>query len=206
MSLILLEMNAAMARIRDDQLKPAFKIICRISRIQQQIANVWDVVTTLTPSDYLSFRESLGQASGFQSYQYRMSELTMGNKNSQLAEVFSYDPDLYGKVQDALNAPSVYEESLKPLARRGFDLPSEILERNWSKPYQADGSVLAAWQMIYRNTEEQWDLYELAEKLVDMEDQFQRWRFRHFKSVERLIGNRMGTGGTTGATYLEKAC
>jgi len=205
LSLALHEMTEALKLIRDDQLDVVFKILSRVSKLQQQLAAVWDVVSTLTPADYLSFRNSLGHASGFQSYQYRMLEFSLGNKSKKLAEVFAYDSTIHERALEVLNSPSIYDETIRLLARRGFDLPPSSIERDWSLPYEVSDSVLAAWKTIYTQTDLYWDLYELAEKLVDVEDQFQRWRFRHFKSVERLIGNRPGTGGTCGASFLEQA-
>ena len=205
LSLALHEMTAALKLIEEDKLGPVFKILSRVSKVQIQLSGIWDVVTTLTPADYLSFREALGHASGFQSYQYRMLEFSLGNKSKKFAEVFSYAPKIHKRVLDVLEAPSIYDVSLRLLARRGFKLADRIIERDWTMPYKPHESVLEAWRQIYVESDSNWELYELAEKLVDVEDQFQRWRFRHFKSVERLIGHRKGTGGTSGAAYLEKA-
>jgi len=203
--LALHEVAAAVALIRDDTLEPAFKMLSRVSRIQRQVAQVWDVISTMTPADYAGFRGALGQSSGFQSYQYRILEFTLGNKNPELTEVHRHDPEVFSRVDAALRAPSIYDESLRLLARRGFEIPSDRQERDWSVPYRAHSAVEAAWLRIYRNSDEHWDLYALAEKLVDIEDDFHQWRFRHMKTVERVIGYKRGTGGTSGVGFLVKA-
>ena len=203
--LALHEVSAALELVRTDQLPPAFKMLSRVARIQRQLAQVWDVISTMTPADYASFRDALGAASGFQSYQYRILEFSLGNKNAQLAEVHRHDPEVYAQVKTALQSPSFYDETLRLLARRGFDVPGDKLERDWATPYRADPGVEAAWRRVYRDSEQFWDLYELAEKLVDVEDNFHHWRFRHMKTVERIIGHRRGTGGTSGVGYLVQA-
>ncbi|MGP9500482.1 tryptophan 2,3-dioxygenase [Halomonas sp. AOP43-D1-4] len=203
--LCLHEAHAAARHIADDNLSPAFKMLSRVSRIQEQLINAWEVLVTMTPADYLSFRDSLGQSSGFQSYQYREIEFLLGNKNAKLIEAHRSKPKHYQKLQHALNSPSLYDVSLQLLARRGFDIPDNITHRDWSIPYTASSDVEAVWMEIYRNSEKYWDLYELAEKLVDVEFNFQRWRFNHMKTVERIIGYRRGTGGSSGVSYLVKA-
>lgn len=203
--LCLHEAHGAAAYIQQDNLSPAFKMLSRVSRIQEQLIKAWEVLVTMTPADYASFRDSLGQSSGFQSYQYREIEFLLGNKNAKLIEAHRSSPRHYQKLQKALNAPSLYDIALQLLARRGFAIPQEKIERDWSIPYTASSEVEAAWSAIYYNSQKHWDLYELAEKLVDIEFNFQRWRFNHMKTVERIIGYRRGTGGTAGVNYLVKA-
>lgn len=203
--LCLHEAYGAAAHIQEDNLSPAFKMLSRVSRIQEQLIQAWEVLVTMTPADYASFRDSLGQSSGFQSYQYREIEFLLGNKNAKLIEAHRAKPQHYQKLQEVLNAPSIYDIALQLLARRGFDIPHDKIERDWSIPYTPCGEVEAAWIEIYRNSEKHWDLYELAEKLVDVEFNFQRWRFSHMKTVERIIGYRRGTGGSSGVNYLVKA-
>ncbi len=203
--LCLHEAHGAAQHIQNDNLSPAFKMLSRVSRIQEQLIKAWEVLVTMTPADYASFRDSLGQSSGFQSYQYREIEFLLGNKNAKLIEAHRAKPKHYQKLQACLNAPSLYDIVLQLLARRGFNIPHDKVERDWSVPYTASPDVEAAWTDIYRNSEQYWDLYELAEKLVDVEFNFQRWRFNHMKTVERIIGYRRGTGGTAGVNYLVKA-
>jgi tryptophan 2,3-dioxygenase len=205
MKLCLHEIAGAIRQIRADDLGPAFKMMARIARVQVQLIQSWEVLSTMTPFDYASFRESLGKSSGFQSYQYRMLEYRLGNKNAATARVFDADKRIAKQVRAALTEPSIYDESLALLARRGLPIPKSKLKRDFSKPYVADHQVTAAWRAVYRDAETHWDLYELAEKLVDLEYRFHLWRFSHMKTVERIIGNKMGTGGTSGVTYLKKA-
>ncbi|MCP4328570.1 MAG: tryptophan 2,3-dioxygenase [Alphaproteobacteria bacterium] len=205
MKLALHEIHGAMHQIRDDDLGPAFKMLARVSRIQEQLVQSWSVLTTLTPADYLTFRDALGHASGFQSYQYRMLEFVLGNKDRRMVDPFRHRADILAGVEAVLNAPSLYDESIRLLGRRGFAVAAAQTERDWSAPRPADDSVRAAWLAVYRDTERYWDLYELAEKLVDLEDAFQTWRFRHVTTVERIIGLKRGTGGTAGVTYLRSA-
>ncbi|WP_447528697.1 tryptophan 2,3-dioxygenase [Vreelandella sp. TE19] len=203
--LCLHEAQGAAAHIAQDNLSPAFKMLSRVARIQEQLIKAWEVLVTMTPADYASFRDSLGQSSGFQSYQYREIEFLLGNKNAKMIEAHRARPKHYQKLQDALHAPSIYDVVLQLLARRGFAIPADKIERDWSVPYQASPDVEKVWTEIYRQSEQYWDLYELAEKLVDVEFNFQRWRFSHMKTVERIIGYRRGTGGTAGVNYLVKA-
>ncbi|WP_447928985.1 tryptophan 2,3-dioxygenase [Vreelandella sp. EE27] len=203
--LCLHEAQGAAAHIAQDNLSPAFKMLSRVARIQEQLIKAWEVLVTMTPADYASFRDSLGQSSGFQSYQYREIEFLLGNKNAKMIEAHRARPQHYQKLQDALHAPSIYDVVLQLLARRGFAIPADKIERDWSEPYQASPDVEKVWTEIYRQSEQYWDLYELAEKLVDVEFNFQRWRFNHMKTVERIIGYRRGTGGTAGVNYLVKA-
>lgn len=205
MKLSIHELRAAMTQVRADDLRPAFKMLSRVARIQAQLIQAWEVLSTMTPADYLRFRHRLGQSSGFQSYQYRTLEFLLGNKNAATVRAHEQKPEIHAALTADLNAPSFYDEALRLLARRGFAIPAEKLERDWSEPYRADPAVAAAWAEIYRHTEKYWDLYELAEKLVDVEYHFQQWRFSHMKTVERIIGFKRGTGGTAGVGYLVKA-
>lgn len=205
MKLSIHELSAAIQQVRIDDLRPAFKMLSRVSRIQAQLIQAWEVLSTMTPADYLRFRDKLGQSSGFQSYQYRTMEFLLGNKNAATVKAHEQKPEIYAALNAVLNAPSFYDEALRLLARRGFAIPADKLERDWSEPYQADAQVAAAWAEIYRHTDKYWDLYELAEKLVDVEYHFQQWRFSHMKTVERIIGFKRGTGGTSGVGYLVKA-
>ena len=203
MKLMLHELSAARARIRRDDLPPAFKMTARVSRILEQLVHGWDVLSTLTPSEYSAFRPRLRQASGFQSYQYRMIEFMLGNKNEVMTRPFRHHPELHQTITQALRAPSLYDEAIRLLARRGYAIDSAVLERDWSQPYEYNESVEQAWLNAYRNPEEHWDLYELGEELVDLEDAFRQWRFRHLTTVERVIGYKRGTGGTAGVPYLK---
>jgi tryptophan 2,3-dioxygenase len=205
MKLCLHELNAALDHIRRDDLGPSFKMLSRVSRIQAQLTQSWDVLATLTPSEYSAFRNYLGRASGFQSYQYRMLEFVIGNKNADMIEVFKRNPDVYATLKRVLHSPSIYDESLRLLSRRGFEIPESHLDRDWSQPYEPSKQVAAAWLAVYHSVEAHWDLYELAEKLVDLDQKFQLWRFNHMKTVERIIGYKRGTGGTSGVGYLKKA-
>ncbi len=165
----------------------------------------WDVLATLTPADYLAFRDRLGHASGLQSHQYRLLEFALGRKNAALIEPFRHDPPVAARLDAALTAPSLYDEAIRLLARRGLAVAAEGIERDLSLPYRADPSVEAAWRAVYQDVGRHWDLYELAEKLFDVEDLFHQWRFRHVSTVERVIGERRGTGGSSGVTYLKGA-
>jgi tryptophan 2,3-dioxygenase len=205
MKLCLHELTAAVECIRRDDLGPSFKMLARVSRIQTQLTQSWDVLSTMTPSDYSSFRDQLGRASGFQSYQYRLLEFTLGNKNAELIAVHRRDPANHAALERALRTPSLYDESLRLLARRGYDIPGDYLDRDFSQPYKPSKQVEEAWLDVYRNVATRWDLYELAEKLVDVDYKFQHWRFSHVKTVERIIGYKRGTGGTAGVAYLNKA-
>lgn len=197
------ELDLAMDRIRADDLPPAFKATARISRIQRQLVEAWDVLTTLTPHDYLAFRESLGAASGFQSWQYRLIEFRLGARDAFMLRPHAHRPELHAMLRAAFEAPSLYDEALRLLARRGLDLPAAVLTRDVTQPHEPNPAVEAAWAEVYRNAESHFDLYELAEELVDLEDAFQTWRFRHMKTVERIIGHRQGTGGSAGVAYLK---
>jgi len=203
MKLMLHELRAARASVARDELSPAFKMLARVSRIFGLQVHAWDVLATLTPSEYLTFRDKLGKSSGFQSHQYRMIEFILGNKNPVMVRPHAHHPVRGPAVQAELVAPSLYDEALRLLARRGFDLPAEHITRDWSLPYVKSEAVERAWMAVYRDPKSHWDLYELAEKLVDMEDSFRVWRFRHVTTVERIIGFKRGTGGTQGVGYLQ---
>jgi tryptophan 2,3-dioxygenase len=205
MKALLHELGAARENIRTDHLDSAFKQLARVSRIQAQMIQSWDVLATMTPADYSSFRDSLGQSSGFQSAQYRLIEFMLGNKQPQMIKPHSHKPELASQLQAALETPSLYDEAIRLLARRGLPIDPAVLERNVANSYTANPSVQAAWLAIYRAPETYWDLYQLAEELVDIEDAFQQWRFRHLRSVQRIMGFKRGTGGTAGAGYLSKA-
>ena len=205
MKLCLHELSATVDCVRRDDLGPTFKMLARVSTIQQQLLQSWDVLATITPYDYSAFRNSLGRSSGFQSPQYRMLEFLIGNKNAETIEVFRGDPPNYEILQRALRAPSLYDEVLRLLSRRGLDVPPEAIDRDFTLPYQASKQVAAAWLSVYHNSVKEWDLYELAERLVDLDYKFQLWRFAHVKTVERIIGYKRGTGGTGGVSYLTKA-
>lgn len=204
MKLALFELRAALASIRGDALPPAFKMLARVSRILEQLVQAWNVLATMTPSEYSAMRPYLGASSGFQSYQYRQLEFLLGNKNPQMLRPHAHRPDILAQVRDTLEAPSLYDEVIRLLARRGFPIAPARLERDWTGPTEHDASVEAAWLAIYREPDAHWELYELAEELVDLEDAFRQWRFRHVTTVERIIGFKQGTGGTNGAPYLRK--
>jgi tryptophan 2,3-dioxygenase len=203
--LLLHELAGVLACVRKDDLDSSFKMFARIGRIQVQLLAVWDVVSTMTPADYSSFRNSLGRASGFQSAQYRLLEFQLGNKNSEYLAVHQRDEAAMRNLRRALAAPSLYDEALRLLSRRGYGVPEDYLVRDFSQPYRASKQVAGAWLGVYHNTEKDWDLYELAECLVDVDHRFQSWRFQHMKTVERIIGYKPGTGGTGGVSYLAKA-
>ena len=205
MRLILHELTAALACVQRDDLDPALKMLARISRSQTQLISVWDVLSTLTPSEYTAFRNALGRSSGFQSLQYRMLEFMFGNKNADMLAVHQRDPRAHETLARVLAAPSLYDEVLRLLSRRGYGIPEDHLIRDFSQPYQASKQVAGAWLGVYHNADKAWDLYELAERLVDLDCNFQLWRAHHLKTVERIIGYKPGTGGTSGVAYLTKA-
>ena len=190
--------------MRGDDLQPAFKMLARVSRIMEQLNSAWDVLRTMTPSEYTMFRESLGQSSGLQSYQYRAIEYLAGNKNVAMLAPHEHKQELYDWLDGIRRNPSIYDEAIAILARRGFAIERSVLERDKAAPYQRNDSVKAAWARIYRDPAHHWELYELAEKLVDFEDYFRRWRFNHVTTVERVIGFKRGTGGTSGVSYLRR--
>jgi tryptophan 2,3-dioxygenase len=203
--LCLHELTAAREHVRRDDLGPSFKMLARVARIQAQLTQSWDVLATMTPAEYSAFRNQLGKASGFQSYQYRMLEFLLGNKNAEMILVHRRDPSAHSALTRALATPSLYDECLRLLSRRGIEVPEGYLDRDWTLPYVASKQVAAAWLSVYHTKDSHWDLYELAEKLVDLDHHFQLWRFSHMKTVERIIGYKRGTGGTSGVAYLTKA-
>ncbi|WP_121615305.1 tryptophan 2,3-dioxygenase [Virgibacillus halodenitrificans] len=204
MKQILHEMNSAIHNIQADNLREAFKKLARVSQIQMQLKNVWDVLATLTPSEYIEFRDKLGNASGFQSYQNRLIEFALGYKTDYVIKIYEKNPELHEKLKAAYEAPSIYDVAIQALARAGLSIDQEVLDRDVSETHQKNESVKEAWKTVYKNVDQYWELYELAEELVDIEDQFQQWRFRHMKTVERIIGFKMGTGGSGGVSYLKK--
>ena len=199
------EVEAAIRNIRDDDFRHAFKVIARVKLILMQLTQSWSILSTMTPVDYLKFRDALGPASGFQSHCYRKLEFLLGNKNSEMIEVHRHEPEIYDELNCVLAEPGLYDVVLRKLSKIGFDIDGEKLERDFSLPYEANDSVQAAWRTIYSDPETYFELYELAEKLVDIEDAFQNWRFKHMYTVQRIIGNRMGTGGSSGVGFLKKA-
>ena len=199
------EIKGAAADIAGDDLRAAFKTLSRVARIQAHMIQAWEILATMTPFDYANFREALGASSGFQSFQYRQLEFLLGAKDARMLEVHEPGTARRDELAAILAAPSLYDEALKLLARRGFAIPAERLERDWTQPYEASEAVEAAWLKVYRNASEYWDLYELGEKLVDLEYRLQQWRFTHMKTVERIIGFKRGTGGSDGVSYLVKA-
>jgi tryptophan 2,3-dioxygenase len=205
MRLFLHELDTVFEYVRRDDLDPSFKRLSRISQVQDQLLAVWEVLSTMTPYDYSAFRNALGRSSGFQSPQYRMLEFLLGNKNSDMVAVHRRDVRHYESLRRALAAPSLYDEVLRLLSRRGYGVPEDYLSRDFSQPYVASKQVAGAWLGVYHNADKDWDLYELAERLVDLDHKFQLWRFHHLKTVERVIGYKAGTGGTGGVSYLGKA-
>jgi tryptophan 2,3-dioxygenase len=203
MKLMLHELSAAREQVKRDELPPAFKMMARVSRIMEQLVHSWDVLSTLTPSEYSRFRSLLGHASGFQSHQYRLIEFLLGNKHETMTRLFQHKPDLFALIERELHTPSLYDETIRLLARRGYAIDPGVIERDWTQPYTYNGSVEKAWLEVYRTPDERWELYELAEELVDLEDSFRQWRFRHVTTVERIIGFKRGTGGTAGVSYLK---
>ena len=204
MKLMLHELRAAIGHIARDELPPAFKMLARVSKIMEQLVHAWDVLATMTPPEYSAMRPYLGQSSGFQSYQYRCIEFALGNKNAAMLRPHAHRPDLLALVQAAFEAPSLYDEALRLLARRGIPVPASHLQRDFTQPYEASDAVEQAWLAVYRDPKAHWDLYQLGEELTDLEDAFRLWRFRHVTTVERVIGFKRGTGGTGGVSYLRK--
>lgn len=204
MKLAIHELVAAKARIASDDLPPAFKMLTRVARIFEQLTGAWQVLRTMTPSEYTEFRDDLGQSSGFQSYQYRAIEFLAGNKNAAMLRPHQHVPETYQWLDGLRHETSIYDEALRLLARSGLPVDPAVLERDLAEPYQRDASVHAAWLAVYRDPGKYWALYDLAEKLVDFEDYFRRWRFNHVTTVERVIGFKRGTGGTSGVSYLRR--
>jgi tryptophan 2,3-dioxygenase len=204
MKLMLHELRAAIQCVAQDELGSAFKMLARVSRIMEQLVHAWDVLATMTPPEYSAIRPYLANSSGFQSAQYRCIEFALGNKNAAMLKPHQHRPDLLAKVRAAYDAPSLYDEALRLLARRGIAVPQDRTERDWTQPYQESDAVTQAWLVVYRDPKKYWDLYQLGEELTDLEDAFRLWRFRHVTTVERVIGFKRGTGGTGGVSYLRK--
>ena len=204
MKLMLHELRGAIAAVAADRLSAAFKMLARVSKIMEQLVHAWDVLATMTPPEYSAIRPYLANSSGFQSWQYRCIEFSLGNKNPAMLKPHAHRPDLLAHVESAWRAPSLYDEALRLLARRGLALPSSHTERDWTLPYTENAEVEQAWLSVYRAPEKHWDLYQLGEELTDLEDAFRLWRFRHVTTVERVIGFKRGTGGTNGVGYLRK--
>jgi len=204
MKLMVHELSAAIEHVKADRLSPSFKILARVKQIQRQLFEQWAVLETLTPSEYVQFRETLGPASGLQSFQFRAIEFLLGNKNAQLIEVYRHAPATYAWLAGLLAQPSLYDEFLRHLARRGLPVPAARVTRDWTQPYERHPAVVAVLKSVYETPERYWDAYEMCEKLVDVEENYQLWRFRHVKTVERTIGFKRGTGGTAGVGYLRK--
>jgi tryptophan 2,3-dioxygenase len=204
MKLMLHELRAAIACVARDELGSAFKMLARVSRIMEQLVHAWDVLATMTPPEYSAIRPYLSNSSGFQSWQYRCIEFALGNKNAAMLKPHAHKPQRLAEVQAAYESPSLYDESLRLLARRGLPVPANYVERDWTQPYVESNAVEQAWLTVYRDPEHHWDLYQLGEELTDLEDAFRLWRFRHVTTVERVIGFKRGTGGTSGVGYLRK--
>jgi tryptophan 2,3-dioxygenase len=204
MKLLLHELRAALRCVADDELGSAFKMLARVSRIMEQLVHAWSVLETMTPPEYSGIRPFLSNSSGFQSAQYRCIEFMLGNKNPAMLKPHSHRPDLLAQVEAAWRAPSLYDESLRLLGRHGMAVPASHLERDWTLPYEASDAVEQAWLIAYRAPEAHWEIYQLGEKLTDIESAFRLWRFRHVTTVERIIGFKRGTGGTSGVGYLRK--
>jgi len=205
MKLLIHELSAVVEHVRADRLEPSFKILARVGHIQRMLFEQWSVLETLTPNEYLAFRDALGPSSGFQSYQYRAVEFLLGNKDDQTIKPFRHQPEIHQRLVVLLQAPSVYDEFLRHLARRGHAVPPERVERDFSEPYQKHPAVVEVFRHIYEDTDHHWDAYEMCEKLLDVEERFQLWRFRHMKTVQRIIGFKAGTGGSSGVAFLRKA-
>lgn len=204
MKLILHEVESATDDINGGHLSSSFKKLARVSQVQRQLKNVWDVLATLTPSEYIEFRDQLGNASGFQSYQNRLIEFALGYKTKHVLKIYEKDPELHKRIEQAYHTPSIYDVSIHALAKAGLPIDEAVLNRDVTTPHQSNESVKQAWMTVYKNVDQYWELYELAEELVDIEDLFQQWRFRHMKTVERIIGFKKGTGGSGGVRYLKK--
>jgi tryptophan 2,3-dioxygenase len=205
MKLLIHELTSALTWIRGDRLEPSFKIFARVGQIQRMLFEQWSVLETLTPNEYLEFRDSLGHASGFQSYQYRAIEFLLGNKDAGTLLPHRHLGEVHAELDRLLRQPSLYDEFLRYLSRHGHDVPKDRVERDWSQPYEKSDGVMAVFRRIYENTDQYWDEYEMCEKLVDVEERFQLWRFRHMKTVQRIIGFKKGTGGSSGVAFLKKA-
>jgi tryptophan 2,3-dioxygenase len=204
MKLMLHELHAAIAAVRADELPTAFKMLARVSRVMEQLISAWDVMSTMTPPEYSAIRPYLSSSSGFQSHQYRCIEFALGNKNAGMLKSHAAHAEHLALVERSLHAPSLYDECLRLMAKRGLAVPGSHTQRDWSTPYVANEGVKHAWLTVYRDAKTHWDLYQMGEDLVDLEDAFRLWRFRHVTTVERVIGFKRGTGGTGGVSYLRK--
>jgi tryptophan 2,3-dioxygenase len=205
MKLVIHELSAAIAHLARDELDSSLKILARVKQIQRQLFEMWGVLETLTPPEYAKFRHVLGPASGFQSLQYRTIEFLLGNKNADMVRVFAHAPEQQRELEAVLRAPSLYDEFLRYLARRGHDVPPALVERDFSEPHRHAPALIPVLKRIYENTDEFWPEYHMCEQLVDVEESFQLWRFRHMKTVERIIGHKRGTGGSSGVGFLRQA-
>jgi tryptophan 2,3-dioxygenase len=204
MKLMLHELDAAIRNLAADRLQPCFKMLARVSKIMEQLVRAWDVLATMTPPEYSALRPYLAQSSGFQSFQYRKIEFALGNKNAAMLKPHEHNAERLAQVRQSFESPSLYDEALKALHRQGLPIPDSHLQRDWTQPYCANDDVEAAWLTVYRNPGQYWSMYQLGEKLTDLEDAFRLWRFRHVTTVERIIGFKRGTGGTSGVGYLRK--
>jgi tryptophan 2,3-dioxygenase len=205
LKLIVHELSAAIAFLDADNPGPCTKALARVKQIQRQLFEMWSVLETLTPSEYMAFRHVLGPASGFQSLQYRLVEFLLGNKNAEMLAVFDYAPEAQARLRAALESPSLYDGFLRWLARRGHAVPAAVLERDVGEPHRRCADLVPVFRAIYEDTEAHWNAYHLCELLVDVEESFQLWRFRHMKTVERIIGYKRGTGGSSGVGFLKQA-
>jgi tryptophan 2,3-dioxygenase len=205
MKLLIHELSACIRYVQADRLEPSFKIFARVAHIQRMLFEQWSVLETLTPNEYLEFRDTLGHASGFQSYQYREVEFLLGNKDESALGPFRHVPAVHGELERLLHSPGIYDEFLRHLSRKGHDVPRDRVERDWSQPYEKSAQVMEVFRRIYSDTETHWDAYEMCEKLVDTEERFQLWRYRHMMTVMRIIGFKQGTGGSSGVGFLRKA-
>jgi tryptophan 2,3-dioxygenase len=205
MKLAIHELRAAIEHVKADRLSQSFKILARVKAVQRQLFEQWAVLETLTPSEYEAIRPALGTSSGLQSHQYRALEFLLGNKHAEMLDVFRHDPAAHAELTALLHAPSLYDEFLRHLARRGLPVPPDRVERDWSQPYERHPGLVPVFRTIYADPRRWWDAYDMCEKLVDIEESFQLWRFRHLKTVERIIGHKPGTGGSTGVAFLERA-
>ncbi|TVS02873.1 MAG: tryptophan 2,3-dioxygenase [Phycisphaerales bacterium] len=204
LKLMIHELEAAIRWIQGDDLEPCFKVLARVKHIQTQLTNQWSVLATLTPSEYLQFRDVLGPASGFQSPQYRLVEFLLGNKDAQMLRLHQHDPAWHARLQHAVESPGIYDEFLRYLNRRGLEMPKSALERDVTEPHSVNEEVVEILKRVYRDPKRHWDAYEMCEKLVDIDEQFGLWRYRHMTTVERIIGGKTGTGGSSGVTFLRQ--
>jgi tryptophan 2,3-dioxygenase len=204
MKLVVHELRAAVAYVKNDDLEPSFKVLSRVKQVMRMMFEQWAVLETMTPSDYALFRKALGRASGFQSYQYRMIEFLLGNKDTHVMSQLQQRPEVVDLLTKDLNSPSLYEEFLRHLDRKGLDIPRECVERDWSVPREESKALVGVFKKVYDNPRIHWGAYEMCEKLIDIDQMFQLWRFRHMQTVERIIGFKMGTGGSPGAAYLRE--